>query len=106
MAGSSSSSCGNWAEPRAGRGRSFDPLHLSALVRHDPQPRDRTGELAPEVDQELLLDLLLGPLWFRLLVSGAPITPDQARTVVELVSTGRWSAAPKHATGLTAKRSP
>jgi AcrR family transcriptional regulator len=40
------------------------------------------GELTPEIDQELLLDLLLGPLWFRLLVSGAPITPEAARSVV------------------------
>jgi AcrR family transcriptional regulator len=46
------------------------------------------GELPPEVDQELLLDLLLGPLWFRLLVSGAPITPDAAPSVVELVLQG------------------
>jgi AcrR family transcriptional regulator len=46
------------------------------------------GELSPEVDQELLLDLLLGPLWFRLLLSGAPITPDAARSVVELVLEG------------------
>ena len=46
------------------------------------------GELPPEVDQELLLDLLLGPLWFRLLLSGAPITPQAARSVVELVLEG------------------
>jgi AcrR family transcriptional regulator len=46
------------------------------------------GELPPEADQELLLDLVLGPLWFRLLVSGAPITPAAARSVVELVLTG------------------
>jgi AcrR family transcriptional regulator len=46
------------------------------------------GELAPEVDQELLLDLLLGPLWFRLLLSGAPITPDAARSVVDAVLEG------------------
>jgi AcrR family transcriptional regulator len=46
------------------------------------------GEMPPEADQELLLDLLLGPLWFRLLVSGAPITPAAARSVVELVLTG------------------
>jgi AcrR family transcriptional regulator len=46
------------------------------------------GELPPEMDQELLLDLLLGPLWFRLLVSGAPITPGEARSVVELVLDG------------------
>jgi hypothetical protein len=46
------------------------------------------GELPPEVDQELLLDLLLGPLWFRLLLSGAPITAQAARSVVELVLSG------------------
>ncbi len=46
------------------------------------------GELPPEVDQELLLDLFLGPLWFRLLLSGAPITPQAARSVVELVLGG------------------
>jgi hypothetical protein len=44
--------------------------------------------MPPEADQELLLDLLLGPLWFRLLVSGAPITPAAAGSVVELVLTG------------------
>ncbi|MGH9248320.1 MAG: TetR/AcrR family transcriptional regulator [Acidimicrobiales bacterium] len=46
------------------------------------------GEMTPDVDQELLLDLLLGPLWFRLLLSGAPITPEVARLVVELVLCG------------------
>ena len=46
------------------------------------------GELPPEVDQELLLDLLLGPLWFRLLLSGAPITPEAARSVVLIVLDG------------------
>ena len=50
------------------------------------------GEMPPEADQELLLDLLLGPLWFRLLVSGAPITPAAARSVVELVLTGALAA--------------
>jgi AcrR family transcriptional regulator len=52
------------------------------------------GELAPEVDQELLLDLLLGPLWFRLLLSGAPITPQAARSVVELVLGGALPRSP------------
>jgi AcrR family transcriptional regulator len=56
------------------------------------------GELPPEVDQELLLDLLLGPLWFRLLLSGAPITPQAARSVVELVLRG---ALPRSSTELT-----
>jgi len=52
------------------------------------------GELPPEVDQELLLDLLLGPLWFRLLLSGAPVTPQAARSVVELVLEGAVPRSP------------
>jgi hypothetical protein len=46
------------------------------------------GELPPQVDQELVLDVVLGPLWFRLLLSGAPVTPDAARSVVALVLEG------------------
>jgi AcrR family transcriptional regulator len=53
------------------------------------------GELTPDIDQELLLDLLLGPLWFRLLVSGAPITPEEARSVVELVLDGALLRRPQ-----------
>jgi AcrR family transcriptional regulator len=57
------------------------------------------GELTAEVDQELLLDLLLGPLWFRLLVSGAPITPDAARSVTELVLEGALTRGARHSGG-------
>ena len=46
------------------------------------------GELSAEVDQELLLDLLMGPLWFRLLITGAPIAPDAARSVIEVLLHG------------------
>jgi hypothetical protein len=63
------------------------------------------GELTPEVDQELLLDLLLGPLWFRLLVSGAPITPEEARSVVELVLDGALARGTRPTRGPARKRS-
>jgi AcrR family transcriptional regulator len=46
------------------------------------------GEMTPDVDHEHLLDLLLGPLWFRLLVSGAPIAPVDAPSVIRLVLEG------------------
>jgi AcrR family transcriptional regulator len=46
------------------------------------------GELSADVDQELLVDLLLGPLMFRLLVTGAPVVPDAARSVVDVVLGG------------------
>jgi AcrR family transcriptional regulator len=51
------------------------------------------GELSPEVDQELLLDLLLGPLWFRLLITGAPVAPTAARSVVDIVLRGALATA-------------
>lgn len=63
------------------------------------------GEMMPDVDQELLLDLLLGPLWFRLLVSGAPITRDEARSVVELVLDGALRRASRPSGGRASKRS-
>jgi AcrR family transcriptional regulator len=63
------------------------------------------GELTPDIDQELLLDLLLGPLWFRLLVSGAPITPEEALSVVELVLDGALPRRPRPSDGRTPKHS-
>jgi AcrR family transcriptional regulator len=34
------------------------------------------GELDPEVDQELLIDLLIGPIWTRLLITRDPLPPS------------------------------
>ena len=72
---------------------------LAELVRATFQARRRfyatildrataRGELSADVDQELLLDLLLGPLMFRLLVTGAPVMPDAARSVVDVALGG------------------
>lgn len=46
------------------------------------------GEIPPEVDTELAIDLLLGPLWVRLLVTGAPVTSKTAREVVDSILPG------------------
>jgi AcrR family transcriptional regulator len=62
------------------------------------------GELTADIDQELLLDLLLGPLWFRLLVSGAPITTNEARSVVELVLDGALARRPRPSDGNSTRR--
>jgi AcrR family transcriptional regulator len=43
------------------------------------------GELAPSVDQDLMIDLLIGPLWTRLLISRDPITRDYVDSIVEAV---------------------
>jgi AcrR family transcriptional regulator len=62
------------------------------------------GELPPEMDQELLLDLLLGPLWFRLLLSGVPITPEAARPVVQIVLEGALTRDARPSSGRAPKR--
>jgi AcrR family transcriptional regulator len=45
------------------------------------------GELAPTVDQELLIDLLIGPLWTRLLITRDPITGEYVDAILEVVLT-------------------
>ena len=41
------------------------------------------GELSPSADQELRIDLLIGPLWLRLLLANDPITPEYVDSNVQ-----------------------
>jgi AcrR family transcriptional regulator len=43
------------------------------------------GELDPSVDQELLIDMLIGPLWTRLLITRDPVTTEYVDANVEAV---------------------
>jgi AcrR family transcriptional regulator len=43
------------------------------------------GELSPVGDQELLIDLLIGPIWTRLLITRDPITREYVDSIVETV---------------------
>ena len=45
------------------------------------------GELAPSVDQDLLIDLLIGPIWTRLLITRDPITHEYVEANVRAVLT-------------------
>jgi len=45
------------------------------------------GELDPSVDQELLIDMLIGPLWTRLLITRDPVTSDYVDANVRAVLT-------------------
>jgi AcrR family transcriptional regulator len=45
------------------------------------------GELAASVDQDLLIDLLIGPIWTRLLITRDPVTTPYVDSVVETVLT-------------------
>ena len=46
-----------------------------------------------DVDQELLIDLLVGPIWTRLLITHDPITPTLINEIVDAV--GRAFPAPQ-----------
>jgi AcrR family transcriptional regulator len=45
-----------------------------AVVRDLLQRGIERGELAPDLDLEIAVDLLLGPIYYRLLISGEPLT--------------------------------
>ncbi len=48
-----------------------------AIARH---------ELDPDVDQDLLIDLLIGPIWTRLLITHDPITPTLVEEIVDALA--------------------
>jgi len=89
---------------RALRGVVTEMAHNDALSRtirsHFIDARRRTlrqvlergvarGELGRDIDYELALDLLAGPLYYRFLVTGGPIDDELAHGVVELIL-ARW----------------
>src|SRR5215218_887728 len=45
------------------------------------------GELDPSVDQELLIDMLIGPVWTRLLITRDPVTREYVDANVRAVLT-------------------
>lgn len=47
-----------------------------------------SGELRPDIDLQLTADLLVSPIFFRLLVSGAPVGPELAAATVDSVLNG------------------
>ena len=46
------------------------------------------GEIRPDVDARVMVDLLGGPVVLRRLITGDPVTPRLARTIVDLVLEG------------------
>jgi AcrR family transcriptional regulator len=56
------------------------------------------GDLRADLDFELALDVLGGPLFYRLLVTGGPIDRELAEGVVELILRGFAPAKPRRTT--------
>jgi hypothetical protein len=46
------------------------------------------GEIRADVDARVMVDLLGGPVVLRRLITGDPVTPRLARTIVDLVLDG------------------
>jgi AcrR family transcriptional regulator len=72
---------------------------LAEVVRSTTEARRRAfhqamnrgvarGDLDPAVDHELVIDLLVGPLWTRLLVTDRPMTRDDVEAIVHAVLSG------------------
>jgi AcrR family transcriptional regulator len=59
-------------------------LALSEVVRRGVE----RGDLRPDVDLELVLDTLGGPLFYRLLITGGPLDEQLAEAVTELILRG------------------
>lgn len=61
-----------------------------------------SGELRADLDPEFVADLLVGPLFFRMLISGEPLSPElPGRTVSELLRGIGAERARESAPGLT-----
>jgi AcrR family transcriptional regulator len=53
-----------------------------------------SGELSPETEVDVVLNTIVGPLYFCLLITGDPIDPGYARAAVDLVL-ARYGSAPR-----------
>jgi AcrR family transcriptional regulator len=62
------------------------------------------GELRPDLDLELALDVLGGPLFYRLLVTGGPIDEQLAQGVADLILRGFAPDDPGRAKSRTARK--
>src|SRR4051794_14319506 len=67
-----------------------DPLHAVLHTRRQGYRRvlvraTARGELDPSFDQELMIDMLIGPLWTRLLITRDPITREYVDANVQAV---------------------
>ena len=52
------------------------------------------GELSPTIDQELFIDMLIGPIWTRLLITRDPITRTYVDCIVDAALTAFTVPAP------------
>ncbi|WP_307857902.1 TetR-like C-terminal domain-containing protein [Actinoplanes auranticolor] len=62
--------------------------HLTHQRARDRRPLERAvarGELPADTDLDAAVDRLVGPVYYRVLVTGQPVTPDFVETLVRSV---------------------
>ena len=62
------------------------------------------GDLRPDVDLELALDVLGGPLFYRLLVTGGPLDEQLAEGVADLILRGFAPDDPRNAKSVSKRK--
>lgn len=67
--------------------------HCAHVAQVTGRARAR-GELTGPVDDDLLADLLLGPVWLRAVVTHRPLSAEEADTLVDTLLTGLPVALP------------
>jgi AcrR family transcriptional regulator len=61
-------------------------IHTRRLAYHRILGRAiARGELDPEVDQDMIIDMLIGPIWTRLLITRDPITDGLVEEIVDAI---------------------
>lgn len=66
-----------------------DRMNASGVVIERAVTR---GELRADIDPNLIIETLVGPIWLRLLLTGEPIDSDLADRLAELVTAGAIAA--------------
>jgi AcrR family transcriptional regulator len=74
-----------------------------AALREVVERGVRRGELRADTDVELALDVLAGPLFYRLLITGGPIDERLAVGTVDLIMRAYAATAPSTVTSLDSK---
>ncbi len=62
--------------------------HRRAASVADVERGIATGEFAPDTDPELLVDAIIGPIYYRLLLRSAPLTEGYAEDLIDQVLRG------------------
>jgi len=87
-----------WREPQLGEAfRQELVQHRRSVVRDVLEQGQRRGELRGDLDLETAVDAVVAVVYYRLLVSGAPLGTDVARCLVDQLLRGMRPRAGPHA---------